>query len=133
MPPDLKQMERDILEAVLTLGEIGYWDNAHTAASKALIKKYLEEDESGEIDRQMLALIDFLVEKRFLVPVEFVDGKLAGGYARGITPKGYRRLRELQAPKWTWFKGNWFPVIVAGITAVIGLGAIATELYLNWE
>ena len=49
----------------------------------------------------------------------------------GITPKGAKRFRELQAPLWTWFKENWFPAIVAGITASIGVGSIVVDATCN--
>ena len=127
---DIKQMERDVLETVLILGDIGYRGGSHSAASKVLIEKY---SGSFDVDQRLVVIVDFLVEERYLFPVRNDKGEVSSGYARGITPKGLKRLRHLRHPRRTWVRKNWFPVVVAVITAFIGLGSIGANLYLNWD
>ena len=125
---DVKQMERDILEASNTLGAIGYFNGSHSTASQVLIEKYGSREE----DRQLTTVLDYLVEERYLFP--FCDsktGEVLNGYARGITPKGYRRLQELQHPIRTWVGANWFAVFVAGVTTAIGVASVVVNLIVN--
>ena len=128
MALDLKQMERDILETVCAQGEISGYYSSISPTSQFLLDKY----PPGEGENERLVLIDYLVEERFLFPiVDPSSHEAISGFTRGITPKGLTRLRELQAPRWHWFKGNWFPVIVAAITAGIGVGSIVIDLIVN--
>ena len=131
MALDLRQMEQDILEVVRDIGDIGFRDSSHSPASKVLIEKYIDKDDPWQSNQQLTVLVDYLVEERYLFPVFNQKGEVSGSYARGITPKGLKRLRELQAPRRTWFKENWFPVIVAGITTMIGIGSIVVDLIVN--
>lgn len=124
---DVKRMERDILEASNTLGAIGYLNGSHTPASKPLIEKY-GSDEAGQ---QRTAVLSFLLEERYLFPYYDTEGNEQRIDARGITPKGYRRLQELQHPIRTWVGANWFGVVVAGITATIGVASIVVNLIVN--
>ena len=128
MALDLKQMERDILETVRARGEISGYYCSISPTSQFLLDKY----PPGEGENERLVLIDYLVEERFLFPiVDPSSHEAISGFTRGITPKGLTRLRELQAPRWHWFKGNWFPVIVAAITAGIGVGSIIVDVTCN--
>ena len=116
---DVTRMELDILEAIHTQGDgdIGYFNGSFSPASQVLLEKY------GNDDDRLTVVIDYLVEERYLFPLYEATGKiLGGGYARGITPKGYRRLQELQHPFRTWVKANAFAVTVAAIMASIGIG-----------
>ena len=125
---DVKQMERDILEAIHTLGngDIGYFNGSFSPASQVLFEKY------GNDDDRLTVVIDYLVEERYLFPLYEDTGKiLGGGYARGITPKGYCRLQELQHPIRTWVGANWFAVTVAVITATIGIASVVVNLIIN--
>ena len=125
---DLKQMERDILETAHTLGRIGYFNGSLSPATESLKDKYRSDEEQ----QQVTVLMKYLLEKRYLFP--FFDGKTGKeltDYVRGLTPKGFRRLRELQAPRRVWFEDNWFPVVVAAITAMIGVGSIVVNLIVN--
>ena len=128
MPLDLKRMERDILEAAHNPGNIAVLTARATPASRALFKKYSSIEE-GE---QLLAVFQYLVEQRYLMPgIDWDTGSENKYFARGLTPKGAKRLRELQAPKWTWFKSNWFPTLVAGITAIAAVGSIVVDATCN--
>ncbi len=123
---DVKHMERDILEAVYNLGWILGPDSL---ASQSLIEKYGEDD---AVQQQVTVVMNWLVEERYLFP--FYDantGKVSSNSARGITPKGYRRLRELQHPIRTWVGVNWFAVTVAVITATIGIASMVVNLIIN--
>ena len=131
MALDLKKMERDILEVVRDIGDIGFRNSSHSPASKVLIEKYIDKDDPWQSNQQLTVLVDYLVEKRYLFPVHSTDGKVSSGYARGITPKGAKRLRELQVPRWTWFKSNWFPTLVAAITAIAAVGSIIVDATCN--
>ena len=128
MALDLRQMERDILEAVHTRGKLGLLAGTDWPATQFLIDKYRSDEEQ----QQVVVLMKYLLEKRYAFP--FFDGKTGKeltDYVRGLTPKGFRRLRELQAPRRVWFEDNWFPVVVAAITAMIGVGSIVVNLIVN--
>ena len=122
---DVTRMELDILEAIHTQGDgdIGYFNGSFSPASQVLLEKY------GNDDDRLTVVIDYLVEERYLFLLYEATGKiLGGGYARGITPKGYRRLQELQHPFRTWVKANAFAVTVAAIMASIGIGTMVTNI-----
>ena len=128
MALDLKQMERDILEAALTKGAIGQVLRSNKPASIILREKY----GSTEAREQLIVVTQYMLEERYLFPLMDDDNPVdSSNYVRGLTPKGLKRLRELKAPRWTWVKENWFPVAVATITAFIGLGSIGVDLYFN--
>ena len=126
MALDLKQMEQDILETVHSLGRIG---PLMSPSSRALWEKYSSTDAGAYLN----TVIDYLVEKRYLFPFFDEAHKEVHATSAGLTPKGLRRLRELQHPWRTWVKKNWFPVAVAAITAFIGLLSVGVDLYLNWS
>ena len=95
MALDLKEMERDILEATYTLGEIGVIDRPNTPASELLLNKYPWYGAR----QQMNVLIRHLLEERYLFPAySYTQHKLSSKIVNGITPKGLKRLRELEHP-----------------------------------
>ena len=133
MAIDLKRMERDILEAA-TLGSIGFLYSLNSAAStnltpasRVLMEKYGPIDAYG----QLVTIINYLVEKRYLFPYFDNSRKEISGQAAGLTPEGLKRLQELQCRIRAWVCENWFPVAVAGITAFIGIGSIVVDLIVN--
>ena len=82
--------------------------------------------------QQLTAVLNYLLEERYLYPYFDISGKeLRDGYARGLTPKGIKRLRELKHPALTWAGANWFPVVVALITASIGVASIVVNLIVK--
>ena len=131
---DVTRMELDILEAIHTQGDgdIGYFNGSFSPASQVLLEKYGNDDDrlTVVIEPLISSLTDYyLVEERYLFLLYEATGKiLGGGYARGITPKGYRRLQELQHPFRTWVKANAFAVTVAAIMASIGIGTMVTNI-----
>ena len=128
MALDLKGMEREILDAVLAGGKLGSFESNHSGRWQSLYDKY----PSAKEQEQVKVLIDDLVEKRYL---SHLPGATPGDgnkiYIRGITPDGLQRLKELKAPRWTWFKSNWFPTLVAGITAIAAVGSIVVDATCN--
>ena len=126
MPKKFDRMERDILEAVYDIGRVGFFNGSHSPASKVLNEKYSMDS----AQQQLTVLLNYLVEERYLYP--YFDAKSGkerrDGYARGITPKGINRLRELQCPVGTWFRANWFGVAVAAISALIGIASIIVAI-----
>ncbi len=126
---NIQQMERDILEAAHTLGSITYFAGSPTPALKVLIEKYsLEED-----IEQLTVVVSHLLEERYLFPYFDIKGYEQRIDARGITPKGYRRLQELRHPIRSWVGANWFAVAVAAITAIIGISSVVTNLVVNLD
>ena len=130
MELDVNEVERDILEAAYTLGRIGYFGGSHSPASQSLFEKYDKEDD--DVSQSLTVVLNWLIEERYLFP--FFDantGKELSLYARGITPKGYRRLQELRHPVRTWIRANWFGVLVLCATVLIGVGSMAVSLIVN--
>ena len=123
-------MERDILEAVFEFGVIRHG----TCASQILANKYPHEAGDNSPLTQVTVMLDYLVEERFLFPLFTSSGEeLRSGFARGITPKGLDRLQRLRHPVRTWIGENWFPVVVAGITATIGIVSIVVDLIASFN
>ena len=115
---DLTRMERDILKAVHTLGPI----IGESPARKELIDKYTADKDMAQ---QITAVLEYLVGERYLMP--FPPPASGPNFSiRGITPKGIRRLEELEHPVRTWVCANWFPVAVASANVVIGGVSIAS-------
>ena len=116
---DAKQMERDILEAVNTHGII-VEGNKELPAVRVLTDKYSSREEG----QRLTAVLRYLVEERYLFPLtpERIDSTM------GITPKGFLRLQAIQHPIPTWLGANWFPAVVAFITAGIGIASVVS----NW-
>lgn len=121
----LEEMERDILEVVYDHGWLGYLNSAHTPAARILNAKYPAKQEQ----QALVVAFQYLLEERYLFP--FFDGKTGKelrDYARGITPKGTDRLRRLRHPRLSWICDNWFPLLVAATSAVIGTTNIVVNL-----
>ena len=128
MPKKFDRMERDILEAVYDIGQVGFFNGSHSPASKVLNEKYSGTGMDSET-QQLPALLNYLLEERYLYPFFDTSGKeQRGGYARGITPKGISRLRELQSSVCAWIRSNWFGVAVAAISALIGIASIIVAI-----
>ena len=124
-------MERDILEAVYKFGEI----RPGTTASQILADKYpLEEGKNSPLTR-VTVMLNYLLEERFLFPYfsSSTGEELRNNVARGITPKGLDRLRRLRHPVRTWIGENWFPVVIAAITATIGIASIVVNLITSFN
>ena len=110
------KMEIDILAAAFELGPI----LPGTPAANSLTEAYPHEQEA------LTVVADYLIEERFLFPMfDSTTGlQIRNGRARGITPKGMDRLKRLRHPICTWIGENWFPVVVATTTALIGILSI---------
>ena len=125
-------MERDILEAVYEFGAIRH----ESRASQVLADTYSAAEVDGtDLLVPLTVMLNYLVEERFLFPI-FSSSRgteLRDGFARGITPKGLDRLRRLRRPVRTWIEENWFPVVVAGTTALIGISSIVVNLIVSFN
>ena len=121
-------MEKDILEKTYELGEIGLVQGPPSPATEALVDKYLSDEygDDRKVNQQIGTTLSYLIEQRYLHPYLNREGKEAKSppYARGITPKGIERLKELQHPRVCWIRKNWFPLTIAAITALIGTASI---------
>ena len=109
--------------------ELGALENFHPHASSVLLKKYGGD---ADIQRQLAIVTDYLLEERFLFPFIRTDRELANGFARGLTPKGFRRLQELKHPARTWLKANRFGVAVASFAAfstLIGATSLLVSMF----
>ena len=128
MAINVKQMEQDLLETARDKAPIGLVGEAGRSARQFLADKYPSKEES----QQLTVVMQYLLEERYIYP--FFDGvtKLESrDYVRGITPKGMRRLEELQAPRRAWFRDNWFPATIAGITAGVSITSLILNTILN--
>ena len=119
---DAARMERDILEAVHTLGSI----DPNSSASAILLERY-----DSESPQRLHVVIESLVDEGFLIPYRDSDGMVSKTreitLIRGITPKGVRRLQEIRHPIRTWLKGNWFPMVVAVLATTVGIASIISD------
>ena len=115
-----RNVELDVLRAARDYGRIGVFGDGHSKASQWLNSLY---PAGSENERLTIAVIS-LVDSWYLSPVKDLDGNVQQPYARGITPKGDRRLYELEYPVRAWVKGNWFPFLVACITICVGMAGV---------
>lgn len=121
-------MELDILEVVYEKGRLGYFNGAQSEATQALCAMYPSESEQ----EYMMVGLQYLLEARYLWPFfEASSKREQRDSARGITPKGIRRMRKLQHPVRTWMRENWFPLAVAAITAGIAVANIVVDIIVN--
>lgn len=122
---NLARIERDILGAVYDKGEIAFLNGSHSPASQFLSAKCSSEQELQAVT----ITIQYLLEERYLFP--FFDGRTREelrAYARGITPKGIDRLRQLRHPALYWMQKNWFPLVVAVTSVAIGTTNVVVNL-----
>ena len=117
-----RNTELDVLVTVNDCGAIGVFDGGPTKASKRLFSLYPEF--SIGYEGKVSVVVDALVGSGHLLPVNNTQGKREQGYARGLTPKGVRRLYELEHPVRAWMKANWFPFVVACVTTCVGVASI---------
>lgn len=123
----LDEMELDILELMYEKGELGYINGAHSEAAQVLNAKYISEREQ----QALMVTVQYLLEARYLWPYFDNNTEIElRNYARGITPKGVRRMRKLQR-RFPWIRENWFPVLVAAITATLALADIVVNVIVE--
>ncbi len=113
------KMKLDVLAAAFELGPI----LPGSPAAQSLAETYPDEQEA------LTVVADYLIEERFLFPLfnSATRTEVWNGRARGITPKGMDRLRRLKRPVRTWIGENWFPVVVAATTALLGIISIVVN------
>ena len=120
-----RNTELDVLVTVNDCGEIGVFDGSHTKASKRLFSLYPEF--SIAYEGKVSVVVDALVGSGHLLPGNDMKGNRQQAYARGLTPKGVRRLYELEHPVRAWMKANWFPFVVACVTTCVGVAGIISS------
>ncbi len=97
---DAEKMERDIFRAVSDLGDIHVnrrsTPTKYTAAASQLVELYPKD---GDLPTARLwVFVDSMVVSGDLLHFRRAPGEMAAeGAARGLTPKGERRLYELEA------------------------------------
>ena len=128
---DAEKMERDILRAVRDLGDIyvnrGRNPTTYTDAASRLMSLYPEE--GAQPAGRLWVFVDSLVASGELLHFQQAPNLTRNeGAARGLAPKGERRLYELEHPLGAWIKENWFPVVIATITAVIGVANVVAVI-----
>ena len=116
-----RNTELDVLVTVRDYGALGYLNGSHTKASERLLSLY--PDESVEYDGIVSVFVDALVDSGHLLPVINMNGSRIQASARGLTPKGVRRLYEVKYPVRAWIKANWFPFVVACVTTCVGVAS----------
>ena len=84
---------------------------------------------SKEEWRGIEVMLEYLESEGYIYIYRLPSGVVLPGDAiRGITPRGLRRLEELQHPVRAWMEANWFPLTVAVITSVIGIAGICLKV-----
>ena len=124
----IDELERDILTAAYHHGRLNLEGGELTPGAQFLVDKYPSKPERQDI----AVVLQYLLEMRYMWPYfsrETGKELRAAGYARGITPKGIERLQQLKNPVAYWGKKNWFPLTVAAVTALIGVGHIAVNIW----
>ena len=120
----VEQIERDILEAAEN-GTVSFFDPNDAWDRLTLLYAY-----ELHLQARVIGIIDYLVLERYLSPIVDREGKTLSARARGITPRGHRRLQKLRHPIRTWIWKNWFPLAVAVVTALVGISSIFVDIFL---
>ena len=117
----MRNTELDVLVTVKDYGALGYFNGRLPKASERLLSLYPLE--SVEYDGIVSIFVDALVDSGHLLPVNDAQGIRQQACARGLTPKGVRRLYEVEHPVRAWMKANWFPFVVACVTTCVGVAS----------
>ena len=123
---DASRIERDILEVANQYGMMG--PESGKPAHDALTQKYGHDRDMAQ---RITAVMQYLIEERYLFPLFNSEGQESHLYARGITPKGSERLKEIRHPIRTWMRKNWFPLAIAALTATISMVSMVISLIIN--
>ena len=123
---DASRIERDILEVANQHGMMG--PESGKPAYDALAQKY---GDHRDIAQRITAVMQYLMEERYLFPLFDSEGRESRLYARGITPKGSERLKEIRHPIRTWMRKNWFPLAIAALTTTISVVSMVISLIIN--
>lgn len=125
---DYKELEKTILGVVKEKAPLS---PQNQALLDELESKYKDVWDDEQFQYYLLpAVVDYLVEKRYLWPYIDDEGKVVMAAARGITPKGLTRLEELEHPIRFFSRRNWFPITVAITGIVVGLFQIGLPQWL---
>ncbi len=100
MPQELKEEIRDVLKELLDGG-----------AGKLVHNKH-------DTPRLRSDAINHLADKRAIVVLEH------NHTGHRLTAQGRDYWEKLTAPRWYWFRHNWFPGIVAAATIAASIGGI---------
>ena len=101
------------LDVLVTVKDYGALIGRDTKGVERLFSLYPDES----------VFVDALVDSGHLLPVNNTQGIRRQASARGLTPKGVRRLYEVEHPVRAWIKANWFPFVVACVTTCVGVAS----------
>ena len=110
------------LDVLVTVKDYGAINGRDTKAVERLFSLYPDES-VFEYEGIASVVVDALVDSGHLLPVKDTKGIRQQACARGLTPKGVRRLYELEHPVRAWIKANWFPFVVACVTTCVGVAS----------
>ena len=111
------------LDVLVTVKDYGALIGRDTKAVERLFSLYPDDESVFEYDGIVSVFVDALVDSGHLLPVTNTQGIRRKGSARGLTPKGVRRLYEVEHPVRAWIKANWFPFVVACVTTCVGVAS----------
>ena len=127
-----QQMERDILLIVRDFGQV----HPGSVAAEKLSRMYPNTGDQSQINpaNEITATFDYLVAECYLWPLFDSEGReLRNGLARAITPKGLKRLRQIEHPVRAWIGDNWFPFVVALATVALTTASIVTSVLTSGQ
>ena len=116
------------LDVLVTVKDYGALIGRDTKGVERLFSLYPDES-VFEYDGIVNVFVDALVDSGHLLPVNNTQGIRRQASARGLTPKGVRRLYEVEHPVRAWIKANWFPFVVACVITCVGVAStISSEV-----
>ena len=110
------------LDVLVTARDYGALIGRDTKGAERLFSLYPDES-VFEHNGIVSVFVDALVDSGHLLPVNNTQGIRRPVSARGLTPKGVRRLYEVEHPVRAWIKANWFPFVVACVTTCVGVAS----------
>ena len=117
---EIKGKRNTELDILVTVKDYGAINGRDTKAVERLFSLYPDES-VFEYAGIVSVFVDALVASGHLLPVNNMQGIPQQAMARGLTPKGVRRLYEVEHPVRAWIKANWFPFVVACVTTCVGV------------
>ena len=114
-------MRNTELDVLVTVRDYGALNSTRAKALERLLSLYPDDESVRKYDGILNIFIDALVDSGHLQPVISTKGIRLQALARGLTPKGLRRIYELEHPVRAWIKANWFPFVIACVTTCVGV------------
>ena len=122
-----RNIELDVLQAVMDHGAIAdYFADGPSEALQRLRFLY----PAGPAYERVAVTIEFLKTSGHLWRYEDHHGKDIGGFARGLTPQGERRLYELEHSTRVWLRINWLRLATVASATFLGLVTLILQAFL---